>query len=227
MDRFSVFLVDPDRLFREGLKRILADGAFEIVGEARSVDEAREALGRGGRVDLVVLEVTDSEEAATAVLFDAARSRGIKTVVLTADRSPAAIGRAIGWSVDAYLLKDMSPEALTRSLQLVMLGQQILPTALMMSVLNADAAPASAGGVGSSIRGLSPREVQILRYLTTGHSNKAIARALDISEATVKVHLKALLRKVQVNNRTQAAIWAMNNGIGEQAAASENTAAAR
>jgi two-component system, NarL family, nitrate/nitrite response regulator NarL len=64
-----------------------------------------------------------------------------------------------------------------------------------------------------SIRGLSPREHEILQALVTGASNKMIAIKLGITEATVKVHLKTLLRKIDVNNRTQAAIWAMNNGL--------------
>jgi two-component system, NarL family, nitrate/nitrite response regulator NarL len=137
-------------------------------------------------------------------------------VVLTSDRSSGAIGKAIGWSVDAYLLKDTSPDALTRSLQLVMLGQQIFPTRLMAALLHTEAEPA-AESLGGASTNLSPREAQILRHLTSGDSNKAIARALAISEATVKVHLKALLRKVRVSNRTQAAVWAMNNGFAEQA----------
>jgi two-component system nitrate/nitrite response regulator NarL len=147
-----------------------------------------------------------------------ARIEGVKVVVLTSDRSRGTIGKAIGWAVDAYLLKDMSPEALTRSLQLVMLGQQIFPTRLMATLLQAEPAEAPAGeSLGGAGKGLSPREVQILRHLMNGYSNKAIARALEISEATVKVHLKALLRKVRVSNRTQAAVWAMNNGIAGQA----------
>jgi two-component system, NarL family, nitrate/nitrite response regulator NarL len=65
----------------------------------------------------------------------------------------------------------------------------------------------------NSLRGLSPREQEILQSLVTGASNKLIAIKLGITEATVKVHLKTLLRKIDVNNRTQAAIWAMNNGF--------------
>jgi two-component system, NarL family, nitrate/nitrite response regulator NarL len=219
MDKFSIFLIDADRLFREGMKRILTESAYEVVGEARSVDEAAAAFRQADKIDLVALDIADWGAAGTAFILDAARARGIKTVVLTSDRSPAAIAKAIGSSVDAYLLKDMSPEALVRSLQLVMLGQQIFPTSLMASVLTAarTTEPAAAKA-GTPFKGLSPREVQILRHLMTGRSNKAIARALEISEATVKVHLKALLRKVQASNRTQAAIWAMNNGIAEQAA---------
>jgi two-component system, NarL family, nitrate/nitrite response regulator NarL len=69
-----------------------------------------------------------------------------------------------------------------------------------------------------SVRGLSPREQEILRALVTGSSNKLIAIKLGITEATVKVHLKTLLRKIDVNNRTQAAIWAMNNGFTAEGA---------
>ena len=70
----------------------------------------------------------------------------------------------------------------------------------------------------NSIRGLSPREQEILQALVTGASNKLIAIKLGITEATVKVHLKTLLRKIDVNNRTQAAIWAMNNGFTAEGA---------
>jgi two-component system, NarL family, nitrate/nitrite response regulator NarL len=215
MDVFNVFLIDSDRLFREGLKRILTEGTYDVVGEARSIGEARDALESAGDIDLVVFDPKDWDAQGTEAFVERLRARGIKIAVLTGDRSRGVVAKAVGWSVDAYLLKDMAPEALTRSLQLVMLGQQIFPTSLMASLMAADAPEPAAG---SSIRGLSPREVQILRHLTTGHSNKAIARALDISEATVKVHLKALLRKVRANNRTQAAIWAMNNGLGTEVA---------
>jgi two-component system nitrate/nitrite response regulator NarL len=214
MDQFSVVLLDPDRLFREGLKRILAESAYNIVGDARSISEASALLGRLDAVDLVAVDIADWQAEENSRFFEEARARGAKIVVLSSNRSNDAIGTALSCAVDAYLLKDMSPEALIRSLQLVMLGQQIFPTGLMMSLLQAQAvkqqAPESLAGAS---KGLSPREVQILRHLMTGHSNKAIARALDISEATVKVHLKALLRKVRVSNRTQAAIWAMNNGL--------------
>jgi two-component system nitrate/nitrite response regulator NarL len=71
----------------------------------------------------------------------------------------------------------------------------------------------NAAGPQNSVRGLSPREQEILQALVTGASNKMIAIRLGITEATVKVHLKTLLRKIDVNNRTQAAIWAMNNGF--------------
>jgi two-component system, NarL family, nitrate/nitrite response regulator NarL len=116
---------------------------------------------------------------------------------------------AMGAGADGYLLKDVSPEALIQSLQLVVIGEKVFPTNLAALLLTQISTPAPQ----SSWRGLSAREREILQHLVTGASNKLIANRLGITEATVKVHLKTLLRKIDVNNRTQAAIWAMNNGI--------------
>jgi two-component system, NarL family, nitrate/nitrite response regulator NarL len=218
MDRFGVFLVDRNRLVREGIKRLLADAAFDVTGEAEEIKDAIGALPCTGETDLLIVDVTVWRATETKRLFDAARAQGLKTVVLTGDRSPASINEAVGCSVDAYLLKDMSPEVLTRALQLVMLGQQILPTALLAPALHKSGAPPASPANDSSMNDLSMREVQILRHLMNGHSNREIAQALGVSESTVKVHLKALLRKMQVANRTQAATWAMSNGLGGPAA---------
>jgi two-component system nitrate/nitrite response regulator NarL len=209
MDRFSVLILDPDQLCRTGLRLILAESAYDIAGEAGTVAEAREGLGRGA-VDLLLLDLRDWHTEDATELVREAGARGIKVVVLTANRSRAALERAMSWGADAYLLKDVSPETLQRSLQLVMLGQQIFPAALMMPVAAAE--PKAAGPVD----GLSPREKQILLCLIDGRSNKEIGRVLGISEATVKVHLKALLRKLNVHNRTQVAVWAKSNGIACQ-----------
>jgi two-component system, NarL family, nitrate/nitrite response regulator NarL len=88
------------------------------------------------------------------------------------------------------------------------IGEKVFPTNLAAMLLDM-----TASGPLNSVRGVSPREQQILQLLVTGASNKMIAIRLGITEATVKVHLKTLLRKIDVNNRTQAAIWAMNNGF--------------
>jgi two-component system nitrate/nitrite response regulator NarL len=114
----------------------------------------------------------------------------------------------MGGGADGFLIKNVSPEALIQSLQLIMLGEKVFPTNLASMLLDMNAVSPQ-----HSVRGLSPREQEILQALVTGASNKLIAIKLGITEATVKVHLKTLLRKIDVNNRTQAAIWAMNNGF--------------
>jgi two-component system nitrate/nitrite response regulator NarL len=214
----NVVLIDPSQLFREAIRRLLDRNFFAVVGEARSLAEALDQLALGQRIDLITFDIAGIEAAEpTAEQIDALRDRfpAVKLVVLTGNRSRDALARAIGWSIDSYLTKDMSPEALSRSLQLVMLGQQIIPTGLMSAVLQSAETQrhAVADMIDGPAHGLSAREMQILRFLMSGHSNKAIARELQISEATVKVHLKALLRKIRASNRTQAAVWALNNGL--------------
>lgn len=122
-------------------------------------------------------------------------------------------------SVSAYLLKRINFVTLVKSLELVMLGESLFPADVLMEIgkehgvdiqvekeVIAYSPPPSSSG-----RGLSAREMQILKCLIQGDSNKVIARRLQIGEATVKVHIKAILRKIRVQNRTQAAIWAVNH----------------
>jgi two-component system nitrate/nitrite response regulator NarL len=220
MGRFGLFLIDPNQLFREGLRRLLNGEQFRVLGEARSLAEACAALRPEKRPDvaapdLVLLDIEGLDEETTPDLLMGLRGLipQAKIVVLSAGCSRISLARAVAWSFDAYLLKDMSSETLTQSLQLVMLGQQIFPPGHMAPLLQTEPKARPPEPRDPSSKGLSPRETQILRHLANGCSNKAIARELNISEATVKVHLNALLRKVRAANRTQAAMWALNNGM--------------
>jgi two-component system nitrate/nitrite response regulator NarL len=218
MDHLRVFLVDPNQLFREGLKRLLDDEKYVVAGEAKSLDDALPSILAHRGIDLVVFDCEMPEASDPAGALRAIREAlpAVRIVVLTNNATRSMLGRALGWGVDAYLLKDMSPEALTRSLQLAMMGQQVFPTRLTVALLGIDAPAAEKPAAAP--HGLSPRENQILRFLVNGASNKLIARELELSEATVKVHVKGLLRKVQASNRTQAAVWALNNGYADERA---------
>jgi two-component system nitrate/nitrite response regulator NarL len=210
MGLLRLFLVDGSRLFRDGLRRLVEGQGCAVVGEAPSLDAAAAMLDRSEPADLVVFDIGAEEDCGDAVERFRRAWPTTRLVVLSADIGRRTLGKAIGWGVDSHLSKDMTAQALSRAFELIMLGQQIFPTKLMLEMREQEAA------VGSDIRartGLSPRELVILRALVDGKSNKAIARDLNITEATVKVHLKALLRKVRVSNRTQAAVWAMNQGL--------------
>jgi two-component system nitrate/nitrite response regulator NarL len=123
-----------------------------------------------------------------------------------------------------YFVDVMTCDVFIKSVELVMMGETIFPPAFLSFILDSEgnhqheAAPSDENGeaifvtTGDTIAPqLSPREKSILRCLIEGNSNKCIARKIDIAEATVKVHVKAILRKIRVQNRTQAAIWGMNN----------------
>ena len=146
-------------------------------------------------------------------LFKGQRPDGRAVVVSKADR-PDAIASLFHAGADACLGTDVSPAAIRKSVELVMLGERLVPPSLLPLV----AATGTAARVpAEDSRPLSAREQQILSALVQGHSNKAIARAVGAAEATVKTHVKAILRKIGAQNRTQAAIWWVNRGVSKGA----------
>ncbi len=213
MTSVTVFLVDPNRLFREGMKRLFDGSRFHVVGECAV---ARDATASDAQ--LVLIDPADSD--VTAESFQNLRDAHpeARLVVLTGALDGQRLAAALRAGADGYLRKDIGSESLMQSLTLVMMGEKVFPTDLAALLIS---------GNGESLiarpathrKGLSQRETQILRCLLNGNSNKMIANHLRITEATVKVHLKSLLRKINASNRTQAAIWAMNNGIGEEGSA--------
>src|SRR5919112_3993129 len=205
-------LIEANRLFREGLKHLLTGTRFEVGSEFNTFDLALAAGEAGAAPELVISGQPVKDEADLRAIREAFPTARI--VVLADDLSVEVLRAAMGGGADGFLIKNVSPEALIQSLQLIMLGEKVFPTNLASMLLDMNAIIPQ-----HSVRGLSPREQEILQSLVTGASNKMIAIRLGITEATVKVHLKTLLRKIDVNNRTQAAIWAMNNGFTAQGAA--------
>jgi two-component system nitrate/nitrite response regulator NarL len=199
-------LIETNRLFREGLKHLLADTRFAVEAEFSTIEQAVGGVVSSGLV--ITSEAGNLQRIRSAYPETC-------IVILANDLVVDALRDAMTAGVDGYLMKDVSPEALIQSLELVMMGEKVFPTNLASMLLNLDSTPSPM----KSVRGLSPREQDILQALVSGSSNKVIAFKLGITEATVKVHLKTLLRKIDVNNRTQAAIWAMNNGFTAEGAA--------
>jgi two-component system, NarL family, nitrate/nitrite response regulator NarL len=205
MTSTHTILIESNRLFRQGLKHLLADTRFAVEAEFSTTGQAVDGAVTSGLV--IVGEAGDLNALQSAY-------PGVRIVILASDFAVDALRDAMNAGADGYLMKDVSPEALIQSLELVMIGEKVFPTNLASMLLSLDSAPSPV----NSLRGLSPREQEILQALVTGASNKLIAIKLGITEATVKVHLKTLLRKIDVNNRTQAAIWAMNNGFTAESA---------
>lgn len=219
MEPVRAILIDANKLFREGLKRLLDDTPIQIVAEAGNLREAATSVEGGLVPQLVLLDLAGSgEEEAEGMR----RLRGLlpeaRMVILTSDLCTRRLANALEAGADGYLMKDLSSDALAQSLKLVMMGEKVFPTHLA-ALLISGRINGNSTDRPVSRKGLSQREVQILRCLLNGDSNKMIANHLSITEATVKVHLKSLLRKINASNRTQAAIWALNNGIGGELAA--------
>ncbi|WP_042704564.1 response regulator transcription factor [Azospirillum sp. B506] len=218
MDAINVFLIDANKLFREGMKRLFEGTSFTVVGEAGSLREGLSTLGSGKTPDLILIDLpSGADEEVDAMRGLREDHPSIRIVILTNDLETRRLSAALGAGAGGYLLKDIACEALMQSLKLVMMGEKVFPTHLAELLVSGRTEDMGAEQP-TRRKGLSQREVQILRCLLNGNSNKMIANHLNITEATVKVHLKSLLRKINASNRTQAAIWALNNGIGDQAA---------
>ena len=211
----SAVVVGKNSLAREGLRRILAEENFSVQASVESGTSFLLSNAEDESPNLFILDnsTTDNLESELEALntsFPKSRK-----VVLSDQFDLEEVVDAFKFGVDGYIVKEISCEALMKSLRLVAMGEKVMPSQLakhLSGMEERSQAPQLACNPDVS-RILSEREITTLRYLLVGHANKVIARRLEISEATVKVYVKAILRKLRVSNRTQAAIWAFNNGV--------------
>jgi two-component system nitrate/nitrite response regulator NarL len=171
-------------------------------------------LGRCEVPDLILLCDSLSQEGSAGVIRQLKEQYpGTRLVALGDGLDPWAVQDLCKAGLDGLCPTAMPAAAMCKALELVMLGELFLPASLGLALINQTSAHNSqCPTVGNAARELpakfSDREAQILRLLTKGSSNKLIARDLGLAEATVKVHIKAILRKAKAANRTQAAMWA-------------------
>lgn len=212
----NVSLLCRNSIVREGLSRILEERDFEVmkypsIAAALQMPEpSMECTGPS-----ILLMDNGAEK------FDSERLCALQkkfassyTVLLSDNFDFQTMMRAFRLGVRGYIVKEISCDRLVASLQLVAAGERVLPSQLadeLQSRSSFEDAPEVEKSVDTAC--LSEREREILRWLIMGCPNKVISRRMDISEATVKVHVKAVLRKLNVRNRTQAAIWAANHGM--------------
>ncbi|WP_205479971.1 LuxR C-terminal-related transcriptional regulator [Sphingomonas arenae] len=212
--QIDVALVGRNTIVREGLQRILSENDFSVRwSAARTVD-----LPDIRRDDpWLLLLFADSDDAAgdgDSIHELHRRFPSARIVLLASEFDFAQVRTAFKAGVCGCLVDEIACDRLLGLLHLVALGEKVFPSQLADELVDHAAAShpmATAPTINSA--NLSCREVEILRCLIMGLPNKVISRRLSISEATVKVHVKAVLRKLQVMNRTQAAIWATSRGL--------------
>ena len=137
---------------------------------------------------------------------------------MTDEYSIENVGLAFNAGASGYLIKTISCDPLGGALRLISMGEKVFPSQIAESLLDPAWRMARPNwNAGREALNLSAREIEILRCLVSGEANKVISRRLHITEATVKVHIKAILRKLRVTNRTQAAIWAVTRGLSDSA----------
>lgn len=206
-------LVDCNRLYRAGLKLILESVNVKVIAEGDSLRALLAGPDDPYACDFLLMRLPRSAEAIDE-LRTAREAISSTKLVVVADRelNPDTMVKIIEAGADAVLLSDLAPDVFLQSLRLVRLGEKVLPAQLARMLICGDMGHSD---IPHDLRqiGLSEREMEILRLLVQGDPNKLIALQLNIAEATVKVHVKAVLRKIRVTNRTQAAVWALKHGM--------------
>ena len=221
---FATVLVEPNVLLWEGLARILSTRPFRMLSSATSMDNSiLSRLSQHQSVLLVLRAADDPDATAMQIALFKEKQQSGRVAVLAERYQLSNVLSAFRAGANAYFVKVTTCSAFVKSLELVMLGETIVPREILPFILaHKDEAIDLEVGVDAEFlpvaqcndaRPLSTQEKRILRYLVDGSSNKVIARKIDIAEATVKVHIKAILRKIRVHNRTQAAVWAMQQFV--------------
>ena len=203
MTPLRILIADDHPLFRKGMRAVLTDVPdFEVAGEAATGAEAVSMVERLGP-DVVLMDLRmPVMGGADAIAALRREFPGARVIVLTTFDGDEDIYRSLQAGAQGYLLKDMFFEELEDAIRTVHAGGRRIPGVV---------AERLAGRMGTS--DLTGRELEVLEQIVLGHSNKEIAAALDISEATVKSHVNNILSKLGVADRTQAATTAIRRGL--------------
>ncbi|MEN4602356.1 two-component system response regulator NarL [Pantoea agglomerans] len=211
-EKFTLLLIDDHPMLRNGLKQLIAlDERLQVVAEAGNGIDGL-ALAQRHDPDLILLDLNmpglNGLDTLTQLREIALSGR---VVVFSVSDNEEDVVSALKRGADGYLLKDMEPEALLKALHQAAAGQIVLSEALtpILVARLREAQPAQT----RDINHLTRRERDILQLISDGMTNKAIARKLAISESTVKVHVKYLLKKMNLKSRLEAAVWALQNGL--------------
>jgi two-component system, NarL family, nitrate/nitrite response regulator NarL len=216
--RIQISLLGKNEIAREGLRQILSSEYFHIresVADAGALLASLTTPSTDGDTHVVIVDNSFEDGGLDTCRAIAAAKSHSKLVLLANQYVFENVALAFQIGVDGVIIKEISCGPLIESITLVAMGEKVFPSQLVANLTNC--APTAYGGdwrASAAAVGLSAREVEILESIMVGMANKVIARQFHICEATVKVHVKSILRKLGVDNRTQAATWAVKHGVG-------------
>jgi len=212
MSMIRVIIADDHGVVRAGLRGLLVAAGLDVIAEAGTGAEAV-ALARELRPDVVLLDVRMPEmDGLQALAAIKAEMPDISVVLLTVYASTEYLSRAIAAGAAGYLLKDAEPDEIVRVVQAAAEGEMVIDATLLQSVLGQTQVVESDALQQAD---LTQQELRVLKLIALGLNNDAIAETLVVSRNTVKTHVRHIFEKLGVSDRTQAAIWAVRNGLVE------------
>ena len=207
----KVMIADDHSLIREGIKQLLEfDGSIEVVAEAANGIECLEKL-KVFSPDVLLLDINMPEKNGIEVLQELKESKSdVKVLILTVHNELEYLLKAVDIGVDGYILKDSESSELKKAIQSICNGNNYIQASLIPALNNR---LVNRDIDRDKIDSLTSRELDVLIQVASGMSNKEIATNLDISERTVKNHISNIFKKIDVSDRTQAAVFAIKNNI--------------
>ncbi len=199
----------PGALQRAGLKALLQGNGFDVIAENSTVIETLDQLA-GSQASLLLVECPGHDTPEFEALLSVKdRAAGARVVVLVDNLPPHAVQAMVNAGIDGVLKADIAPEALVGYVNLVLLGEIVVHRSVSLAPVVTRARPS----VSATAARLSEREIDIVHHVANGQSNKEIALMFGIMDGTVKIHVRNVQRKLQLKNRTQIAVWAVENGM--------------
>ncbi|WFU69264.1 response regulator transcription factor [Bradyrhizobium sp. CB2312] len=221
----TTIVIGENCLRKDALAEFLRSADFGTVSSVTCADRLCESKFEQGQKLFVLVHTGHDFQIAREQIEPLRRGHPDARVVVVADRyRPDEVAATFQAGANGYFVDVMSRDVFTRSIELVIMGETVFPPAFLPLALDLkgggnDRATArkdmTIAPDERSAQQLSPRQKSILRCVVEGDSNKCIARKIDIAESTVKVHVKAIFHRIGVHNRTQAAIWGINNELSE------------
>lgn len=207
----KVMIADDHSLIREGIKQLLEfDGSIEVISEASNGTECLDKL-ENIFPDVLLLDINMPEKNGLEVLDEIKKKEyDLKVLILTVHNELEYLLKAVDIGVDGYILKDSESSELKRAIQAVLDGENYIQASLIPALNNR---LANRDIDKDKIDSLTSRELEVLIQVANGMFNKEIATSLNISERTVKNHVSNIFKKIDVSDRTQAAVFAIKNNI--------------
>ena len=211
-DKIEIIIADDHMMIREGLKQLLElDGTMKVIAEANDGEECLNLLNKRIHPDILLLDINMPKKNGIEVLEYIKQNKiPVKVLILTVHNEVEYLLKAVDIGIDGYLLKDSSYDELKEAIDVVISGNTYIQPSLLPA-LNESMEDYALDK--EKIECLTKREIDVLRLISEGCSNKKISDELSISERTVKNHISHIFRKIDVEDRTQAAVFAIRNKI--------------